>query len=271
MGARRLYEDLARTLAKLGLGRVTTLSRLHESLSRGLKREKLVWTSFEEFEILVDENDFVGSKVKEGNYETQLRRCIEAEVEESDRVAGVGCHVGSIALCFRRNVGSDGEVVCFEPNPWAVDKLEKTIRRNGLSNMQIRDCALSNSSRDAMLSVDPRNTGGSEIKNDGTRKIEIRNANEEIECQYLDWIKLDIEGAESEVVEALGERLTKLEGLFLKVHPPKMQKERLRSMYELLQDLASEIESYSGEPVNRYEEFRSTSDGEGGFLVKFGA
>jgi hypothetical protein len=137
--------------------------------------------------------------------------------------------------------------------------------------MQVRDYALSNISGDAMLSVDPRNTGGSEIKNDGTRKIEVKNANEDIDCQYLDWIKLDIEGTESEVVEALGERLTKLEGLFLEVHPPKIQKERLRSMYELLQDLASEIETYSGEPVNGYKEFRSTSDGEGGFLVKFGA
>ena len=122
-----------------------------------------------------------------------------------DVVVDAGGYCGVSAYCFSRMVGESGHVFALEPDPANFNQLSQNIARHSLRNVTPLRLALSGRSGRAKFAAD-QNLGGhlSETGLAGTVEIEtisLVDLSKQIGSPIA-LIKMDIEGAEQEVVES---------------------------------------------------------------------
>lgn len=141
----------------------------------------------------------------------------EAEVETlsallrpGDTVLDVGAHVGIFTLAFARAVGAEGAVHAFEPQPSILDHLRRNIDLNGCADIvKTHHCALGAASGYVEIpridysqpgnfgAVHPAAHPGHPLEEGG---VPLRRI-DDLKLQDLRLIKIDVEGAELEVIE----------------------------------------------------------------------
>jgi FkbM family methyltransferase len=88
----------------------------------------------------------------EGSYESTIVDWLRHELRPDDVFWDVGANIGAITLIAARHCAS---VVSFEPAPATFANLEENVRANGLSNVRLKQIALSNRDGEAILSLGP--------------------------------------------------------------------------------------------------------------------
>ncbi|MHB8510945.1 MAG: FkbM family methyltransferase [Actinomycetota bacterium] len=134
-------------------------------------------------------------------------------------VVDVGAHSGEFSLCASANVGSDGLVLAFEPNPSTRNRLHVNLSLNEFSNVRVRSEALSDRTGTALLHFPSWASGNSGIatlipQDDSSRTIEVQTTTldsvfETMAHSALDLMKIDVEGLEREVLLGSHECLQK--------------------------------------------------------------
>ncbi len=118
----------------------------------------------------------------------------------------VGAHVGDFSLLASRLVGPSGKVICFEPNPVCIKKLELEINTNEIENIVIHPFGLG--VKDDELEQDPfSNTLYSEFKNGF--KVKVKKGDDILRNQNPDFIKMDIEGFECNALNGMSQTLAR--------------------------------------------------------------
>lgn len=120
-----------------------------------------------------------------------------------------GANMGMATLYFKW-IFPYSSIIAFEPNPNSYALLENNIRENNLENVQIFNLGLSNEEGEIPFYLDVYNPGtliGSiKRKRGGAGEISIETiklSNFMAQHDEIDLVKMDIEGAETEVVEDL--------------------------------------------------------------------
>ena len=118
-----------------------------------------------------------------------------------------GANIGMTILFFKK-LYPNCSIIAFEPNPFLFALLTKNVNQNKLENVVLENVGLSNEegSSDFFFDGFKASFGGS-IKKDrgGTNvlKIQTRKLSEYIKGGSFDLIKIDIEGAETDVLSDL--------------------------------------------------------------------
>jgi FkbM family methyltransferase len=155
-----------------------------------------------------------------GDYDHELHLLLERRIKPGMTALDVGSNLGEMALHMGRLVGATGHVHAFEPMPGAFGRLSEHVARNRLENV-VRAWPLALGNHEGMLHLHaPRE----EADNQGLGSIvnpEIAGASERIEVAAstldawrhhestgkIDFIKLDIQGAEWLFFEGAAETL----------------------------------------------------------------
>lgn len=127
----------------------------------------------------------------------------------NDVIIDAGCSDGFISCYFAKKVGENGKVICLEPDSRASKWILENIRYNHIRNVLVINKALHRERAKAFLEL--RGVGGSKVSVDGRRsKMEIETtdifsllAELKIRREKIRFVKLDIEGAELDVLEDL--------------------------------------------------------------------
>ncbi len=126
-----------------------------------------------------------------------------------DQAMDVGANVGIFSVLIGKAVGESGNVLAFEPAPDNISRLKANLDRNGLGNVQVIACALGDSERqmNLHLATDPAYPSLLDVQSglsDGTQvSVRVRrldHAWEEAGMPQIAFIKMDVEGAEPDVV-----------------------------------------------------------------------
>jgi FkbM family methyltransferase len=166
-------------------------------LGNGMKI-RVVWTDVIGYSIAVD-----------GYYDLPVVRVIQELLKPGMTFVDVGAHVGQYSLLASGLVGREGAVHSFEPEPETFALLQHNVRINGLRNVHLVRCALAKSSKDAELYVArPDNIGQTSLRQpnnfSGVRvNVQCRTVDdyaEEHGIDRIDLIKIDVEGAELDVL-----------------------------------------------------------------------
>jgi FkbM family methyltransferase len=138
-----------------------------------------------------------------GIYELHIQRLLAQHVKESDVFYDVGANRGFISLLASRLVGSEGRVYSFEPLPDNIVQFRDLMARNQVNNVSLIQAAVSARRGKAHLFSSGDSSTASLVS--GKRKV-----SREVQVVTLDgfclehpaptFIKIDVEGAESEVV-----------------------------------------------------------------------
>lgn len=186
-----------------------------------------------------------------GYWESWITAAISKIVEPGMRVIDVGANVGYFTLLLADWVGAKGFVYAWECNPYINSLLTKNVVRNGFSdNVKVINYAASDKTGTGTLYVPAEYWGSASITADfegqyETRKFPIETRRIEDETDgTVDFIKIDIEGAEIEAFAGLGRLLEN----------PKIQ---------------IGMEFHWGRYADRAEEFLKSLEQDYGFVMRY--
>ena len=147
-----------------------------------------------------------------GTWEPAVTQILQTEVQPGMTVLDIGAHVGYYTLLLAKCVGPAGRVFSFEPMPHNFARLTENIQLNSLS--QVTPVHTAVLARSGTLEVnapeaEPYSGSISLYEDYGTPRLRVRATSLDefaiSSLKQLDFIKLDVEGAETEVLEG-GER-----------------------------------------------------------------
>lgn len=146
-------------------------------------------------------------------------RLIRGLLQPGDIMWDVGAHHGFMTLCAARRVGATGQVHAFEPAARNQRLLRRHVAWNGVRNVVIHPCALSSFSGSAGFG----GTGTSRTwrLGGGAETVPVCTATELVAagaCPAPGFIKIDVEGAEADVIEGARPILTDRVRLLVAVH-----------------------------------------------------
>jgi FkbM family methyltransferase len=162
-------------------------------------------------------NDFVGSALLNGGFENTERSFVEHFLRPGMTVLDIGAHHGFYTLMASRKVGSQGRVIAVEASQRERDKLHRHLRMNGCKNVCVVACALGEAQGTAELYL----VGGGETGCNSLRPPDVARPTTRIavsvetldgvlqshKVDRVDFIKMDVEGAEFSVLKGARELL----------------------------------------------------------------
>jgi FkbM family methyltransferase len=156
------------------------------------------------------EENFLDQQLLFGEFETMERRFVKRLLRRDMTVVDVGAHHGLYTLLASKCVGWRGRVIAIEPSPRERGRLEKHLRLNRSSNVELIPCAAGEVPGEAELYVVERfNDVCNSLRPPATPEpartvgVKIRRLDDilaELDISKVDFLKLDAEGAELSVL-----------------------------------------------------------------------
>jgi FkbM family methyltransferase len=128
-------------------------------------------------------------------------------------VVDVGANQGIYTLLFAELVGSSGHVLAFEPDPVLCSALRQNLRRNGTSNVTVYENALGARSEQRLLLRSAVNSGDNRLTIEAPSQeregviVATRPLDELTHGRKVDFVKIDVQGWELEVLQGMVETL----------------------------------------------------------------
>lgn len=137
-----------------------------------------------------------------GRYERHMQRLFRERIRPGMTVFDVGANVGFFTLLASKLASDSGGVYAFEPLPRNLDFLERHINLNKLANVHVESLAIAAASGEAHFRVAPHASMGG-LAEGGDLRVVTASLDELIasgRAMRPDFIKMDIEGAESDAL-----------------------------------------------------------------------
>lgn len=156
-------------------------------------------------------NSAIGRALFTGGFETVEVEFMRQSLNPGNIFFDVGANGGIFTIIAAKKVGENGHVYAFEPGKRELELLKHNIALNNLTNVTVIETAIANKrgvtkfaiSRDgAMNSLAQTNHPKQQIE--GWQTIEITTLDdllEELNIYKVDFLKIDVEGAEGLVIE----------------------------------------------------------------------
>jgi FkbM family methyltransferase len=145
---------------------------------------------------------------------------------EGDTVVDIGAHMGRYTIPCSKSAGMSGKVVAIEAHPYNFSILQHNLRLNKIKNVILLNCAVYSNRARLKLYLPDEDLGYTMHHSLMTNYLASKYSNEierkyiEVEADTLDnllkarginvvnWIKIDVEGAELEVLRGAREILS---------------------------------------------------------------
>jgi FkbM family methyltransferase len=134
-------------------------------------------------------------------------------LQPGDTFVDIGANVGMATLTAARALGPDGRILAFEPNPEVSSILSQSLIRNGLDQVELYPNAIGEKPGRFSLFVPDDNHGEASL---GTQfadrpgklvEVEVVDGGRLAALDRCDFIKIDVEGYEVHVIEAIAETI----------------------------------------------------------------
>jgi FkbM family methyltransferase len=152
-----------------------------------------------------------------GEFEGSEIRFVQRFLKPGMTVLDIGAHHGLYSLLAARCVGPMGRVMSFEPSPRERKYLIRNLKMNFCRNVQVESCALgSKAGHSELFLVNGAENGCNSLRPPAgmlaTKKISVAvsSVDEYLRLkgiEKVDFIKLDVEGAELEVLRGASQLL----------------------------------------------------------------
>ena len=156
--------------------------------------------------------------------------------KEGDIVIDIGAHIGLYTIISSKRVGANGKVVAIEAHPGNFEMLNSNIKLNQLTNVIPLNYAVHSKETKVKLYLPSGESGFTKYNtimpnwiNAQEKFVEV-NANtldyllqlNEIRQEEVNWIKIDVEGAEFEVLKGAINVLSKSKdiAILMELHGP---------------------------------------------------
>lgn len=169
-----------------------------------------------------------------GIKEIFIDECYKIDLRDKPYILDCGGNIGLSVLYLNRNFPT-AEIVTFEPDKVNQAILEKNIQSFGLSNVSLRTEAVW--IEDTEVNFAGEGSLGSSIhsaESSVTYKVQSISLSKFIDRQ-ISLLKLDIEGAEYEVMKDIEPKLSLVDNIFLEYHSTFEERYKLVELLDIVQ------------------------------------
>ena len=170
--------------------------------------------------------------------------------KQGDIVVDIGAHIGLYTIISSKRVGTNGKVIAIEADPGNFEMLNRNIKLNQLTNVIALNYAVYSKETKIKLYLPSGESGFtkyntivSDWANNEDKFVEV-NANtldyllqlNQIREEEVNWIKIDVEGAEFEVLKGATNVLSKSKdiALLMELHgPPNVYRPKVQEFLNL--------------------------------------
>ncbi|HEX7206953.1 MAG TPA: FkbM family methyltransferase [Nitrososphaeraceae archaeon] len=170
--------------------------------------------------------------------------------KEGDIVVDIGAHIGLYTIISSKRVGTKGKVVAIEAHPGNFEMLNSNIKLNQLTNVIPLNYAVHSKETKVKLYLPSGESGFTKYNtimpnwiNTQEKFVEV-NANtldyllqfNQIRQEEVNWIKIDVEGAEFEVLKGATNVLSKSKdiAILMELHgPPHVYRPKVEEFVDL--------------------------------------
>jgi len=218
--------------------------------------------------IEVDPRDLIGAEIlRSWMWESETVRFVWGWLRAGQTVLDVGAHVGQYTLLASGIVGQAGRVIAFEPHPVLGRVLRRNVARAGCQNVTVLPVALGRAPGPGTLVLHPPdNFGGSSLRpddasaQDARAPVEVTTLDEALDRlggPPVDLAKLDVEGAELDVIDGARGTLAANPGIVLIVeflrHNPLRFGHTVEDLEGRLRELGFRLFTLTPSGLRRYE------------------
>jgi FkbM family methyltransferase len=190
------------------------ISRIYDYVYRFLNPEGSILLNINGLKIYAEGKSGIAKLLGvKGTYEEETTKLFSEILKEGMTVLDLGANIGYYSLLAGKQIGEKGKVFAFEPWHESFSLLQKNIEVNGFKNIIPVAKAVSNQCgrQKLFLSNDPlehhlgRESGSKFIE------IDVTSVDEFMEGRNIpvDLVKMDVEGAEMNVLEGMAETISK--------------------------------------------------------------
>lgn len=149
--------------------------------------------------------------------------CYDYELKVGDTAIDIGAGIGDDTVSFSKMVGKEGCVIAIEAHPDTYRCLKKTVAANKLDNIICLNIAISDVDSVIEMSCENNFLSNSIMtgKGKGPVKVPARvldHVMREINITSIDFIKMNIEGAEKTALLGMGDTLLKTPHVVISCH-----------------------------------------------------
>ena len=174
--------------------------------------------------------NLIKTLIKRNDFEPKMVKLFQTLIKKEDIAIDVGANIGCTSILFGELAE---QVISFEPSPTTFNLLQKNIKKSGLQNITLLNYALGSNHSASEITYAKSNRSGGFISNKTTistghitEKIKIDKLDDIIndlnivkldreECRGVDFIKIDVEGFEKEVIEGARKTINKFKPIIV--------------------------------------------------------
>lgn len=141
-----------------------------------------------------------------------------------------GANIG-LAIYYFKHIYPHSRVIAFEPNPMMMQILNRNVKRNCWSDVELHQIALCDSAQTQLKfyiqksgiagSLERRNFEG--ITEDVEEITVTTDRLENYISDEVDYLKMDVEGSETKIIRSLGEKIKHINNIFIEFHDGKLK------------------------------------------------
>ena len=145
-----------------------------------------------------------------------------------------GANIG-MSVIYLKKLCPAAVVIAFEPDPENFKLLKKNVESHQLSSVELKNEAVWTSNTTLNFAAD--GNMGSRIGTGKDATVQVRAVRlRDLLNQKVDFLKIDIEGAEFEVIKDIQDKLLMVQNLFVEYHGSFQQNNELNQIFKIVVD-----------------------------------
>jgi len=149
------------------------------------------------------------------------------KAKKEEIIVDIGANTGYYTLRLSSHVGKKGKIIAIEADPTSCNILKQNCELNNFSNVEIKNLAILDSNKQVILHQDKTHSGISSISakdydksktNDLLIQATTLDNLLKNRFQKIDWIKIDVEGAELAVLKGSIKTLKNTKNILIEIH-----------------------------------------------------
>ena len=188
-------------------------------------------------------------------HEPLTTKLLSKELKKGMTCLDVGGNIGYYTLLESKIIGNEGKVIAIEPSPPNFQHLKKNLEIQDAKNVVAYNFAAGDVDGSVNFLVYPESNGSFTIPDGETTdlpgeliKVPAKRLDtflEELKIENVDFVRMDVEGYESHIIEGMKNTIKKFKPMFqIEVHVTLLGKERTKKFLKDFQDNGYEAKYY---------------------------
>ena len=154
---------------------------------------------------------------------------------KSPVILDCGANIGTSCTYFKK-LFPNAKVYAFEANPKIANILKENLKANSFDDIEVIEKAVWINGEGVEMGMEDADASSIHRKNHSLKIASSRLKDFILKFEQVDMLKMDIEGAETEVLKDCGESLKNIQNIFIEFHSFVNEKQSLSEILKLLED-----------------------------------